>query len=80
MLYADRVEHIGERDARRIEIGFIIANADLMPRGAVHDQNLDLSGRGAKRIQPACRCHGAPEASEPGAKRKNAFAPGPNPS
>src|ERR1700682_5513716 len=44
VLDADRVKHIGERDKRRIEIGFVIADADRMPCGPVHDKNLDLIG------------------------------------
>jgi hypothetical protein len=60
VLDADRVEHIGKRNERRVEIDFIIADADRMRGDAVHDKNLDLTGTGAKLIQPAGRRHGAP--------------------
>ncbi len=77
VLDADRVKHIGERYKRRIEVGFVIADADRMPCGPVHDKNLDLIGAGAKLIQPAGGRHGAPETSETGAKHENAVHPVP---
>jgi hypothetical protein len=68
---ADRVQDVGQWNPRRLEIGFVVANPDRMPRGAIDDKNLDPIAADAKLVQPPRRGHRAPKPGEPGAKHEN---------
>ena len=57
---ADRVEQFGERNGRVAQVDLVIANADVVIRVAIDDDDLDISGAGADLVTLACRPDGGP--------------------
>src|SRR5262249_13028080 len=71
MLDPDRVEQPGKRDRRLAEIDLVIANADVVIRIAIDDENVDVGRTSADLGALARSTDRSPQAGKAGTEHKN---------
>ena len=64
---ADRIEHAGERDATRAEVGLIVTDPDVMERLGAEHGDVDRARRHRELIKSPCGAQRSPQPGETGA-------------